>query len=59
MYGYRATGGIYTSNQDAFEHILASLHEAILEDARWPAASAVIDEACAPDDACRAPGKQP
>ena len=31
---------------DAFERILASLHEAVLDDARWPAASAVIDEAC-------------
>ena len=31
---------------DAFKRILASLHEAALDDARWPAASAVIDEAC-------------
>ena len=31
---------------DAFERILASLHEAALDDARWPAASALIDEAC-------------
>ena len=34
------------SRQDAFEHILASLHEAALDDARWSAASALIDEAC-------------
>ena len=34
------------SRQDAFEHILASLHEAALDDARWPAASALVDEAC-------------
>lgn len=34
------------SDQDAFEGILASLHHAMLEDARWPATSALIDEAC-------------
>ena len=31
---------------DAFDRILALLHEASLDDARWPAASALIDEAC-------------
>ena len=34
------------SDQDAFEHILASLHDAMLDDARWPAISGLIDEAC-------------
>lgn len=34
------------SPQDLFERILASLHEAALNDARWPAASALIDELC-------------
>ncbi len=34
------------SQQDLFERILASLHEAALDDARWPAASSLIDEAC-------------
>ena len=34
------------SDRDAFEHILASLHDAMLDDARWPAVSALIDEAC-------------
>ena len=34
------------SDQDAFERILASLHDAMLDDARWPAVSALIDEAC-------------
>ena len=34
------------SDQDAFEHILASLYEAMLDDTRWPAVSALIDEAC-------------
>ena len=31
---------------DAFERILALLYRAMLDDARWPAASALIDEAC-------------
>ena len=31
---------------DAFERILASLHEAALDDARWPATGALINEAC-------------
>ena len=30
---------------DAFERILASLHEAALDDARWPAATSLIEEA--------------
>ena len=34
------------SDQDAFERILASLHDAMLDAARWPATSALIDEAC-------------
>ena len=34
------------SSQDAFDRILASLHEAALDAAQWPAASALIDEAC-------------
>ena len=34
------------SERDAFERILASLHEAMLDDARWIAASGLIDEAC-------------
>ena len=34
------------SRQAAFEDILASLHEAMLDDAHWPATSALIDEAC-------------
>ena len=32
--------------QDAFERILASLYDAALDDARWPATAALIDEAC-------------
>ncbi len=34
------------SDQDAFERILASLYDAMLDDAHWPATSALIDEAC-------------
>lgn len=34
------------SQQDLFERILASLHETALDDARWPATAALIDEAC-------------
>ena len=33
------------SDQDAFDRILASLHEATLDDALWPTTSALIDEA--------------
>ena len=32
--------------RDAFDRILASLYEAALDDAHWPAAFALIDEAC-------------
>ena len=31
---------------DAFDRILRSLHCAMLDDAHWPTASALIDEAC-------------
>ena len=34
------------SAQDAFERTLAAMHDAMLDDARWPVASALIDEAC-------------
>ena len=34
------------SDQDTFERILASLHEAMLDDIHWPATSALIDAAC-------------
>ena len=34
------------SDQDTFERILASLYDAMLNDAHWPATSALIDEAC-------------
>ena len=34
------------SDQDAFERILASLYDAMLDESQWPATSALIDEAC-------------
>ena len=34
------------SDQDAFERILASLHDATLDAVQWPTTSALIDEAC-------------
>ena len=34
------------SDQDAFERTLRMIYDAMLDDARWPAASALIDEAC-------------
>ncbi len=34
------------SDQDAFNQILAALYDAMLDDGRWPTASALIDEAC-------------
>jgi len=34
------------SEQDAFVRILASLYDAMLDDAHWPAIAALIDAAC-------------
>lgn len=34
------------SQQDRFERIIGSLHEAMLDDTRWPITAALIDEAC-------------
>ncbi len=34
------------SEQDAFERTLAAMYDAMLNDDRWPAASALVDEAC-------------
>ena len=42
----REVAGIVMNNQDAIERILASLYDAMLDDTRWPATSALIDEAC-------------
>ena len=35
------------SKREAFERLLASLHDAALDDALWPATSRLLDEACA------------
>lgn len=35
------------SGQELFDHILASLYDAALDDALWPETSGLIDEACA------------
>lgn len=34
------------SEQTIFDRVMVSLHEAMLDDARWPATAALIDEAC-------------
>ncbi len=34
------------SDRDAFERILASLYDAMLDDTQWPVTSTLIDEAC-------------
>ena len=34
------------SDQDRFERVLVSLHDAMLDDTLWPATAALIDEAC-------------
>ena len=34
------------SDRDSFERVLASLHDAMLDDAQWPATSALVDEVC-------------
>ena len=40
------------SDQDAFERILASLYDAMLDDVHWPSTSALIDEACGSTGKC-------
>ena len=34
------------SERDAFDRVLASVHDATLDETRWPATAALIDEAC-------------
>ena len=41
-----AEGKRVVSGQDAFGRILASLYDAMLDDAGWPGTSALIDEVC-------------
>ena len=47
------------SNQDAYQRILASLSDAMLDDTHWPATSALIDEACGITGNCLAVGEGP
>ena len=42
---HKETGRNVMSQYDAFNRILASLYEAMLDDAHWPATSALIDDA--------------
>ena len=43
LHGRRAAP---VSRQDLYERVLVSLHDAALDDARWPAASGLLDEFC-------------
>ena len=47
------------SDQDAFERILASLYDAMLDPTQWPATSALIDEACGMQGSALAVGEGP
>ena len=47
------------SDQDAFDRILTALYDAMLDDARWPATSALIDEACGAQGNALAIGEGP
>ena len=44
--GARDRAGVPMSLQDAFDRIVAALHDAAFDDARWLTASALIDDAC-------------
>ena len=47
------------SDQDAFDRILTALYDAMLDDGRWPTASALIDEACGAQGNALAVGEGP
>ena len=50
---------MYQSEQEKFERILASLHEAALDDTRFPTASALIDDALGVHGNCLGLGDAP
>ena len=50
---------IIMSDQGAFERILESLHDAMLDDTHWPAVSALIDELCGLEGNTLAVGEGP
>lgn len=45
------------SEKDQYDRILVSLHEAMLDDAWWPATAKLIDDACRTKGNFRAPRK--
>ena len=47
------------SDQDAYQRIMASLSDAMIDDTHWPATSALIDEACGITGNCLAVGEGP
>ena len=47
------------SDEDAYQRIMASLSDAMIDDTRWPATSALIDEACGITGNCLAVGEGP
>ena len=47
------------SDEDAYQRIMASLSDAMLDDTHWPATSALIDEACGITGNCLAIGEGP
>ena len=47
------------SDEDAYQRILASLSDAMLDDSHWPATSALIDEACGITGNCLAVSEGP
>ena len=47
------------SDQDAFERILASLYDAMLDDAHWPTTATLIDAACGTRGNCLLVGEGP
>ena len=51
--------GWFMPGRNAFDRIVASLHEAALDDSRWPTTSALIDEACGIEGNCIAIGEGP
>ena len=47
------------SDQDAFERVVESLYDAVLDDALWPSTAGLIDEACGVTSNCLITGEGP
>ena len=43
---YARKSRVAVSRQDTFDRLVNAIHEAALDETYWPAASALIDEAC-------------